>query len=74
MPMPTPMPPIEKRPRKPQNIPPDVRFRICSAGGKAVQASGRAHRFTHEEAVAAGKKGAVARRLNLQRAKDLNNA
>jgi len=33
---------------------------IASKGGKAVQAKGTAHRFTHDEAVAAGKKGGMA--------------
>jgi len=32
---------------------------IASKGGKAVQAKGTAHRFTHDEAVAAGKKGGM---------------
>jgi hypothetical protein len=38
-------------------IPPDERRRLGSLGGKAAQATGTAHRFSHEEAVAAGAKG-----------------
>lgn len=34
----------------------DIR-RIASMGGKTAQANGTAHRFTHEEAVKAGRKG-----------------
>jgi general stress protein YciG len=30
---------------------------IASKGGRAAHAQGRAHEFSHEEAVAAGKKG-----------------
>jgi general stress protein YciG len=30
---------------------------IASAGGKAAHANGKAHTWTHDEAVAAGKKG-----------------
>lgn len=30
---------------------------LARMGGKAAHASGHAHQFTHEEAVAAGKKG-----------------
>jgi hypothetical protein len=44
---------------------PEKRRAIASLGGKAVQASGKAHRFTPEEARIAGKKGGsslVARR------------
>lgn len=33
---------------------------ITSKGGKAIHAKGVAHQFTHEEAVAAGKKGGIA--------------
>lgn len=36
---------------------PERRREIASAGGKAAQASGRGHRFTSEEARAAGAKG-----------------
>lgn len=33
---------------------------IASKGGKAAHAKGTAHEFTHEEAVAAGRKGGMA--------------
>lgn len=36
---------------------PEQRREMASAGGKAAQASGRGHRFTVEEARAAGQKG-----------------
>lgn len=36
---------------------PERRREVASAGGKAAQASGRGHRFTSEEASAAGAKG-----------------
>lgn len=39
---------------------PEQRREMASAGGKAAQASGRGHRFTVEEARAAGQKGGVA--------------
>lgn len=35
---------------------------IASSGGKAVQAAGTAHRYTSEEARAAGQKGGKAHR------------
>jgi hypothetical protein len=35
---------------------PETRSRIASLGGKAAHAQGKAHRFTHAEAVRAGKK------------------
>jgi len=38
---------------------PEQRRRIASLGGKAVQRSGKAHRYTHDEAVAAGRKGGL---------------
>lgn len=36
------------------------RAEIASKGGKAAHASGKAHEFTHEEAVKAGKRGGIA--------------
>jgi uncharacterized protein len=39
---------------------PEKRRAIASAGGKAAHAQGKAHRFTHEEAKAAGSKGGKA--------------
>jgi hypothetical protein len=38
-------------------MPPEKRSRIASLGGKAAHAQGTAHRFTHAEAVRAGKIG-----------------
>ncbi len=35
---------------------------LARKGGRAAQATGRAHRFTHAEAVAAGQKGQAIRR------------
>lgn len=37
--------------------------KIASLGGKAAHAKGTAHKFTSEEARAAGRKGGVARRV-----------
>lgn len=39
---------------------PERRREIASKGGRHAQAMGRAHRFSHEEAVAAGQKGGQA--------------
>jgi uncharacterized protein len=36
---------------------PEQRRRIASLGGKAAQRKGTAHKWTREEAIAAGKKG-----------------
>jgi general stress protein YciG len=36
---------------------PEQRAAICSKGGKAAHAQGKAHTFTSDEAKAAGKKG-----------------
>ena len=41
---------------------PEQQRRIASEGGKASHASGRGHRFTTEEARAAGRKGGMASR------------
>jgi general stress protein YciG len=41
--------------------------RIASEGGKASHASGRGHRFTSEEARAAGRKGGMANRTRGER-------
>ena len=41
---------------------PEQQRRIASEGGKASHASGRGHRFTAEEARAAGRKGGMASR------------
>lgn len=35
---------------------------LCAKGGRAAQASGRAHRWTAEEAAVAGRKGGQAKR------------
>lgn len=42
---------------------PEKRRAISSKGGEAAQATGRAHRFTREEAKAAGRKGGEAAAL-----------
>lgn len=42
------------------SMPPEKVKRIASMGGKSAQISGHAHRFSHEEAVKAGKKGGKA--------------
>ena len=39
------------------NIKPEVKQRICAAGGKAAHAQGVAHEWTSTEAQAAGRKG-----------------
>jgi general stress protein YciG len=41
------------------------RREIASLGGRAAQAVGKAHKFTHEEAIAAGRKGGLRRKENL---------
>ena len=41
---------------------PETQRRIASEGGKASHQSGRGHRFTPEEAQAAGRKGGLATR------------
>lgn len=58
----TPAPPAPK-PRGFATMSPSKRSEIASKGGKAAHASGRAHRFTTEEARAAGRKGGLARRV-----------
>ncbi len=40
----------------------DKQQAIASKGGKAAHARGRAHEWTREEAVAAGRKGGLARK------------
>lgn len=40
---------------------PEQQKAIASKGGKAAHAKGTAHEFSHEEAVAAGRKGGQAR-------------
>lgn len=42
---------------------PERQRHIASLGGRTAHEQGRAHRFTSEEASAAGKKGAEARKL-----------
>ncbi|MDI3261864.1 KGG domain-containing protein [Aerosticca soli] len=48
------------RPRGFAALDPQRRREISSRGGQAAQAGGRAHRFTAEEARAAGRKGGQA--------------
>jgi hypothetical protein len=45
----------------------EMREAICRKGGKAAHAAGTAHKFSGDEAVAAGRLGAAARRRNLGR-------
>jgi general stress protein YciG len=47
----------EKKPRGFATLTPERRREISTLGGKAAQASGRGHKFTAEEARAAGAKG-----------------
>ncbi len=44
------------------NLSPEERKAISSRGGKASHAKGTAHRYTSEEAKAAGRKGGLAGR------------
>lgn len=53
---------ITKSPRGFAAMDPEQQRRIASEGGKASHASGRGHRFTPEEARAAGRKGGMASR------------
>lgn len=43
---------------------PSLQRKIASAAGKKAHATGKAHQFTHEEAVAAGHKGGQYKRVN----------
>ena len=47
---------------------PEELSEIGRKGGKAAHAKGTAHKFTHEEAVAAGKKGAAIRNARRKKA------
>jgi uncharacterized protein len=39
---------------------PERFFEICSRGGRRAHADGRSHKWSHEEAVAAGRRGGLA--------------
>ena len=52
--------PPTPKPRGFAAMTPELRRAIASKGGKAAQATGTAHRFTIEEARAAGTKGGTA--------------
>lgn len=54
--------PVTKRPRGFAAMDPAQQRRIASEGGRASHQSGRGHRFTSEEARAAGRKGGQASR------------
>jgi general stress protein YciG len=54
--------PKAKRPRGFATMDPETQRRIASEGGKASHLSGRGHRFSPEEARAAGRKGGQATR------------
>lgn len=43
---------------------PEKRAEISSKGGKAAHAQGKAHKFTHEEAVEYGRKGGSASQVS----------
>lgn len=47
----------ERKPRGFQTMSPAERSLIASAGGRAAHAQGKAHRYTSDEAKAAGSKG-----------------
>lgn len=49
---------------------PEMRREIARKGGVAAHASGKAHHFTHEKAVEAGRKGAEALRAKREAAKE----
>ena len=55
-------PAVTKRPRGFAAMDPATQRRIASEGGRASHESGRGHRFTSEEARAAGRKGGQASR------------
>jgi general stress protein YciG len=59
---PTTAEPKAKRARGFASMDPEMQRRIASEGGKASHLSGRGHRFTSEEARAAGRKGGQASR------------
>ncbi|RSK44275.1 KGG domain-containing protein [Hymenobacter perfusus] len=58
----TPETPVTKRPRGFAAMDAATQRRIASEGGRASHLSGRGHRFTSEEARAAGRKGGQASR------------
>lgn len=49
---------------------PEKQREIASLGGKAAQATGRGHRFTSEEARAAGRKGGAKAQANRRAPQD----
>lgn len=53
--------PAAPKPRGFAAIDPETRRAISAKGGAAAHAAGTAHRFTTEEAKAAGKKGGLAK-------------
>ena len=52
----------QRRARGFAGMDPERRREVSRAGGRAAHAAGTAHRFTSDEAKAAGRKGGVARR------------
>lgn len=50
----------EKQKRGFASLSAEQRSKIASKGGKTAHAKGLAHKWTHEEAVAAGRKGGAA--------------
>ncbi|NVO84357.1 KGG domain-containing protein [Hymenobacter terrestris] len=60
---------VTKRPRGFAAMDPATQRRIASEGGRASHQSGRGHRFTSEEARAAGRKGGQATRSTAAKSK-----
>lgn len=54
--------PTPKKRRGFAGMTPEKVREIASKGGKAAQAAGTAHRFSHDEAQAAGRKGGLAKK------------
>jgi general stress protein YciG len=54
------------------NMNPDKQREIASKGGKRAHTIGRAHQFTHDEAVAAGRLGGLSRSAKKRAAAQVN--
>ncbi len=66
----SPIPPSGIKRRGFGSMSPEQRSRIASMGGKQAHADGTAHRYTTEEARAAGRKGGLARSKKLNASKE----
>lgn len=53
---------MSPKPRGFARLSPEHRRELARRGGKAVQATGKEHRWTREQARAAGRKGGIARK------------